>query len=207
MVNFYFPMLFPLLIPLLVLANVQPNEQCASQPIFGAAIWTDFKSEKQETQTVDWGAAAVVKGKMGEGGREQMNNEVENNYTHVLKCFSCGPLRNWVFSEQKENDGLDDKSYLGLGVTPMWTELLSLTGDISTLSWLYREAMLLTENKLFSPFFFWPMGWKDSYFHSFNYNPQNVYFSESEVIASASNSLSGLTFQSKIATCLFSQSF
>lgn len=24
----------------------------------------------------------------------------------------------WVFSEQKENDGLDDKSSLGLGVTP-----------------------------------------------------------------------------------------
>lgn len=94
MVNFYFPMLFPLLMPLLVLANVQPNEQCASQPIFGAAICTDFKSEKQETQTVDWGAAAVVKGKMGEVGREQMNNEVENNYTHVLKCFSRGLLRN-----------------------------------------------------------------------------------------------------------------
>lgn len=90
MVIFYFPMLWELL----VLANVQPNEQCASQPIFRAAICTDLKSEKQETQTVDWGAAAVVRGKMREVRREQMNNEVENNYAHVLKCFSHGLPRN-----------------------------------------------------------------------------------------------------------------
>lgn len=90
MVILYFPMLWVLL----VLANVQPNEQCASQLIFRAAICTDLKSEKQENQTIDWGAAAVVRGKVGEVRRGQMNNEVENNHAHVLKCFSHGLLRN-----------------------------------------------------------------------------------------------------------------
>lgn len=79
---------------LLVLADVQINEQCASQPVFRTAICTDLESEKQETRTVDWGAAAVVRGKVGEVRREQMNNEVENNHTHVLKCFSHGLLGN-----------------------------------------------------------------------------------------------------------------
>lgn len=41
----------------------------------------------------------------------------------------------WVFSGEKENDGLDDKSYLGLGVTthvngafiPDWGHFCSVT--------------------------------------------------------------------------------
>lgn len=48
----------------------------------------------QETQTVDWGAAAVIKGRVGEIGREQMNSEEETNHMHILKCFSHGLFRN-----------------------------------------------------------------------------------------------------------------
>lgn len=44
-------------------------------------------------------------------------------------------LGTWVFSGQKENDGLDDNSYLGLGVTthvngafiPDWGHFCSVT--------------------------------------------------------------------------------
>lgn len=59
-----------------------------------AAKCTDFKSEIQGTQTVGWGAAAVLRGKVEEIRREQMNGEVENNHVHVLKCFTHGLLRN-----------------------------------------------------------------------------------------------------------------
>lgn len=57
---------FHILWEFLVLAYVQPNEECASQPTFQAEICIDLKGEMQETQTVHQGAAAGLRGKVGE---------------------------------------------------------------------------------------------------------------------------------------------
>lgn len=74
---------FHILWEFLVLAYVQPNEECASQSTFQDEICIDLKGEMQETRTVHQGAAAGLRGKVGEIWREQINSELENYHMHV----------------------------------------------------------------------------------------------------------------------------
>lgn len=53
-----------------------------------------FKKWEARNPNSRLGSSCCCKGKEGEVGREQMNNEVENNHMHVLKCVRHGFLRN-----------------------------------------------------------------------------------------------------------------